>query len=274
MTENKEMAKSKYQTSTSALINRSLIKEHPDNPREIQKENFAGLKRGVKKRGLISNLTWNKRTGNLLGGHQRLLALDELERNRDYSLEVCVVDIPEEEEMDCIISLNNDDMAGEWNTSKLNAAIKKHKIVPQELGFKMATLNILGVEAVPAVLTKTVSQEEYDRMAAEIKRANEEKSAQEKEKKADKVLEKAKPEYVEAAKEKGLTDKVDIANYVNRQNLRDFNAARDEANEDEALYICVLFESRADREKFLEERGLDIDTIYVKHEIAFQALVK
>ena len=92
------MAQSKYQKFTIATINRADIKNAEYNPRIMDKEAKKRLKAGLKKHGLVSTLTWNKRTGNLVGGHQRLEQLDALEKNKDYSLDVCVIDVDEAEE--------------------------------------------------------------------------------------------------------------------------------------------------------------------------------
>jgi hypothetical protein len=45
------------------------------NPRRISPEALAGLKSSLVQFGDIAGLTWNKRTGNMVAGHQRLRAL-------------------------------------------------------------------------------------------------------------------------------------------------------------------------------------------------------
>ncbi len=87
------MANSKYQKFTVETINRADIKNAAYNPRIMDKEAKKRLKKGLQQHGLVSAITWNKRTGNLVGGHQRLEQLDALEKNKNYSLDVCVIDV-------------------------------------------------------------------------------------------------------------------------------------------------------------------------------------
>lgn len=62
------MAKTKYQNYETEIITRSMIKNADYNPRLMDKETKKRLKRNIAKHGLVSALTWNKRTGNLVGG--------------------------------------------------------------------------------------------------------------------------------------------------------------------------------------------------------------
>ena len=91
------MAKSKYQAYDTETINRSEIKNAPYNPRIMDEKAKKRLRANIQKHGLVAALTWNKRTGNLVGGHQRLEQLDSLEKNKDSELTVCVVDVDPKE---------------------------------------------------------------------------------------------------------------------------------------------------------------------------------
>lgn len=89
--------------------------------------------------------TWNKRTGNLVGGHQRLLILDALERGRDYLVTVAVVDMDEKTERETNLILNNQSAMGEWDEDGL-AALLKDETFPidvQAAGFDRADLEVL-----------------------------------------------------------------------------------------------------------------------------------
>lgn len=76
------MAKSRYQSYETEVISRSQIKNAPYNPRIMGKEAKARLKRNISQHGLVAAPTWNRRTGNLVGGHQRLSQLDTLEKTK------------------------------------------------------------------------------------------------------------------------------------------------------------------------------------------------
>lgn len=76
------MGNSKYQKFKVETINRADIKNAAYNPRIMDKEAKKRLKKALQQHGLVSAITWNKRTGNLVGGHQRLEQLDALEKNK------------------------------------------------------------------------------------------------------------------------------------------------------------------------------------------------
>lgn len=113
------MAKSKFQSYDTETISRSDIKNAPYNPRIMDESAKKRLRANIAKHGLVAALTWNKRTGNLVGGHQRLEQLDALEKSKDYDLTVCVVDVDEREEAALNVQLNNPSMQGEWDFDKL-----------------------------------------------------------------------------------------------------------------------------------------------------------
>ena len=113
------MAKSKFQSYDTETISRDQIKNAPYNPRIMDESAKKRLRANIAKHGLVAALTWNKRTGNLVGGHQRLEQLDALEKSKDYDLTVCVVDVDEREEAALNVQLNNPSMQGEWDFDKL-----------------------------------------------------------------------------------------------------------------------------------------------------------
>lgn len=129
------MANSKYQKFTVETINRSDIKNAEYNPRVMDKEAKKRLKKNLQENGLVSALTWNRRTGNLCGGHQRLEQLDALEKNKDYSLDVCVVDVDEKQEAKLNVILNNPSMQGDWDIDKLAMITEEFGISFDDMGF-------------------------------------------------------------------------------------------------------------------------------------------
>lgn len=138
------MAKSKYQAYDTETINRSEIKNAPYNPRIMDEKAKQRLKKNIAKHGLVAALTWNKRTGNLVGGHQRLEQLDSLEKNKDYELTVCVVDVDEKEEAALNVQLNNPSMQGEWDFDKLAMMSEEFDLDFQEdLGFTESDIDFM-----------------------------------------------------------------------------------------------------------------------------------
>lgn len=136
--------KSKYQAYDTEMINRSQIKNAPYNPRIMDEGAKKRLKKNIAKHGLVAALTWNKRTGNLVGGHQRLEQLDALEKNKDYELTVCVVDVDEREEAALNVQLNNPSMQGEWDLDKLAMMSEEFDLdLGDDLGFTESDIDFM-----------------------------------------------------------------------------------------------------------------------------------
>ena len=138
------MAKTKYQVYDSATINRSQIKNAPYNPRIMDAKAKKRLRKNIAAHGLVSSLTWNKRTGNLVGGHQRLEQLDALEKNKDYELTVDVIDVDEREEATLNVQLNNPSMQGEWDLDKLAYMSEEFDLdLSEDMGFTEADIDFM-----------------------------------------------------------------------------------------------------------------------------------
>lgn len=138
------MAKSKYQAYETETISRDQIKNAPYNPRIMDDGAKKRLKKNIARHGLVSALTWNKRTGNLVGGHQRLEQLDALEKSQDYELTVCVVDVDEREEAALNVQLNNPSMQGEWDLDKLAGISEEFDLdMSDDLGFTQTDIDFM-----------------------------------------------------------------------------------------------------------------------------------
>lgn len=112
---------SQYQKFETRTIHRSQLKKAPYNPRVISDKARAKLKKNLAKVGLLEPPIWNERTGNIVGGHQRITCLDSLHKSGDYSLTVAVVNLSEKDERSQNIALNNGEAQGEWDLDKLEA---------------------------------------------------------------------------------------------------------------------------------------------------------
>lgn len=127
--------KSKFQKFEFGTINRSDIKNAKYNPRIMDKEAKKRLKKNLQENGLVSAITWNKRTGNICGGHQRVEQLDALEKNKNYSLDVCIVDVDERTEAKLNVLLNNPSVQGEWDLEKLAEMTETFDLDFADMGF-------------------------------------------------------------------------------------------------------------------------------------------
>ncbi len=101
---------------TMQRVKLSKLKDAPYNPRTITEEAMARLERSVQEHGMVVPIVWNKRTGNVVGGHQRKLVL---ERRGAREADVVVVDVPLEREKAMNVALNNQFISGDWDLEKL-----------------------------------------------------------------------------------------------------------------------------------------------------------
>lgn len=92
------------------------------NPRKDLKPGdpeYEKLKRSIEEFGYVEPIVWNERTGNVVGGHQRLKILKELGRTE---IEVTVVDLDEIKEKTLNLALNK--ISGDWDESKLKDLLR------------------------------------------------------------------------------------------------------------------------------------------------------
>lgn len=141
---------------------RKALKNAPYNPRLITPKNKKKLKKGLEKVGLVAPITWNKRTGNIVGGHRRIEILDGMEGTEDYSLEVAVIDVDEKREKEINILLNNFEAQGEFDLGLLNDVFKEDLDI-DATGFDMADIFQMFGEN-PAVANAEKIQEAAEKL--------------------------------------------------------------------------------------------------------------
>jgi len=86
----------------------------PYNPREISEGAYSGLKHSLEKFGYVGLIVVNKRNMRIVGGHQRYKILQEYDVE---SVKVIMVDLNEIEEQAMNLTLNNNEIGGEWTAS-------------------------------------------------------------------------------------------------------------------------------------------------------------
>ena len=107
---------------TDLIIERKPIAEltpAPYNPRTISEDALSGLQASVQRFGLVEPVVWNRRTGHVVGGHQRLKALQSM---GETETQVVVVDLEDAEEKALNVALNSPSVAGEF-TPDLHALL-------------------------------------------------------------------------------------------------------------------------------------------------------
>lgn len=239
---------SKFQKFQIETIHRSQIKNAPYNPRDIKKENFDRLKRNIKNRGLIETLVWNRTTGNLVSGHQRIKILDTLEKKQDYNITVAVVELDEKTEKEQNIFLNNGTAQGHYVADMLRDLVPE--IDYKEAGITEVDLNIIGVQI------DLMNQNEVDDVDNFIQEFEDEKKAS---------IEKHKAE---------IKEKKDISpDDPNKDNTKDATKyikdwQKSERTEEGAdTYFTVTFSTQEAKHRFMERIGEFKESLYLKGEL-------
>jgi DNA modification methylase len=116
----------------------SDLKEAPYNPRISVRDNpefYKKLKASIDKFDLVEPIIYNIRTGNVVGGNQRLQILKDGGRTEEDCIEV---DLTEDDEKALNIALNK--VSGDWDPPKLNALLMDLK----DLGYN--NLDVTGFD--------------------------------------------------------------------------------------------------------------------------------
>ncbi len=134
---------SKLKQSETIIIKRSQIHFAAYNPRKRNSKVVEELKRNFRRVGFLGGIQWNPTTGNLIGGHKRLEALDLIHgydgaTEKDYDVKVESIALDEKTEKEQNIFLNNRRAQGETDYELLaemikdidvaNAAIDEHDL--------------------------------------------------------------------------------------------------------------------------------------------------
>ena len=105
------------------------LKEAAYNPRvklEPGMDEYDKLRKSIETFGDVEPIVWNKRTGNVVGGHQRLRVLRDLGKKEAT---VSVVDMDEAAEKRLNLALNK--ARGDWDGKKLEELLQE--MVPDAL---------------------------------------------------------------------------------------------------------------------------------------------
>ena len=139
----------KYQRFEAARVWRHELMPHPKNPRQISPEARRKLKKNIKSGGLLDTVIWNRTSGYVVGGHQRLSILDELEkydaesRANDYQIDVLAVALAEKDELAMLAFLNNPSAQGDFDTDLLAALNLDFGVDFADMGFSKTDVDYL-----------------------------------------------------------------------------------------------------------------------------------
>lgn len=159
------MPANKLENYEIVKINRNEIHGADYNPRKITESARKKLKAGIKKFGIVQPIIVNKRTMTIVGGHQRIEAMDSIIRKDDYELSVAMVDVDEKDEVSLNVFLNNASTQGEWDVFALQDIKGMFPEIDFELdmGFDESDLNILfgRQEEVENAIQEQANAEEF-----------------------------------------------------------------------------------------------------------------
>ena len=98
----------------------SELNPAPYNPRKISSDALGRLTKSLHELGNLQPITWNAKTGNIVGGHQRLKCYSALGKNE---VEVWAVWLDEAQEKAANIALNK--LSGEFDLPQLKDLIEE-----------------------------------------------------------------------------------------------------------------------------------------------------
>lgn len=218
----------KYAQSETIWIKRSQINFAPYNPKNHSKEAVTEQRRNIKRVGILGGLVWNKTTGNLISGHKRTMALDEINKYdgtpaTDYDIKVEAVEFNEKTEKEQNVYMDSRSTNTEQDYDLLKA------IMP-EIDYKNAGLTDYDM----AIMGVDLDLGKEDEGLAEVM-ANQ-KSREEK-------IQHVKD--IKAEVRKGITDKVDVGDPI----------------------LTLSFDNFKNKASFMRRFGFDDREKFIKGEI-------
>jgi len=157
----------------------------------------------------MGGLVVNKRTMKLVSGHQRLKALDALEKKDDYMVRVEMVELTDKEEKEQNIFMNSATAQGEFDYAMLQEILPD--IDYQAAGFDETDLNIIGV---------TLYEEEQPEENEALDEINQINKVSAEDRKAKVIAEKKK--YQKQLGEKHEGEPIVTLTFSNYKNKQDF----------------------------------------------------
>lgn len=140
-----------------ALKTLSDLKPDPDNPRSMEAVSAAGLSASLDRFGNVAGITWNRRTGELVSGHQRVRLLVDagakLETSRDrawlkvgeHEFDIRVVDWSRARQRAANVAANSRALAGEF-TPSLNDMLASIRGELKQEDFEALRFDVLAGE--------------------------------------------------------------------------------------------------------------------------------
>ncbi len=133
------------------------LKQAPYNPRTLTDKHRKALQRSLDEFGLVEPLVWNKQTGHVVGGNQRLALLYSMGVKK---VDVVIVDLPLDREK--LLNLRLNKLSGEWDDSKLSDMLKE--LDPAD--WCLTGFDDVEIEPLIGVLPQDADGKEFDESCA------------------------------------------------------------------------------------------------------------
>lgn len=244
----------KVKQSETKILKRSEITPSDYNPRTITDEARKALKKNIKENGIIGGMVWNKQTGNLVSGHQKLSIADEINKyqdGNDYEIKVEVIDVDLKKEKELNVFFNSKAVQGQMDYKKLaqifpdidallagldDVDISMIEVeIPTNIEIEVPTFEPQQEKVEKAMLEKSITQELDNSKAAPATSVH--KMEQE-------MSEEEKIAHVKAIKEK----------------------VKEGAVYEGDPYFTISFDSYDNKVQFLESLGFNPDDKFIKGE--------
>lgn len=169
-----------YKKREHGIMKRSELKEAEYNPRFITDQNYANLKKSLKRFGMAQDIVYNKRTGTLVSGHMRVAVMDDHFKDADYAMPVVIVDLDEKDEIALNVIMNNASIQGQFDPDKLaelkmnfpDISFEKDLLFSQaEIEYHFAQTDLLDLTD---AFLETPEKKEIEAEIQEIEKVNEE----------------------------------------------------------------------------------------------------
>jgi len=261
------MKQSKIKQAQSVEIKRSEIHLAEYNPRKISEESRKLLKANLKKVGVMGGIVYNKTTGNIVSGHQKVSILDEVNKydendlETDYMLRVDVVELDLQTEKEQNLFMNNRKAQGEYDDDMLREMLSD--IDYKSAGFDDFDMEMLGLEVVDLA-----EEEARSKVDAEEKPKEERQWRKEDVTKENKELAEVDKQTKETEENTKINRKVDFyedteENQLARHNevakiKERINNKSDLENDGGMLsYVILSFNSPSEKMAFMEQMHRD-----------------
>lgn len=134
-----------------STVPRSQIQLAEFNPRLIDADEKRRLKKSLEANGLSECLIWNKTTGRLLSGHQRLSILDKSAPEGDWLVPVIIRELDEIQEKQLLVAMNNRKAQGRDDDYKLGLILQTPGISIEACAFDLGQIKTILPQIAPAI---------------------------------------------------------------------------------------------------------------------------